>query len=88
MPKTITKEVTLYTFKELVDLEKVGTLKRACERARAWLQEGQTDHDWWDHTYDTWKSALAQIGFDNADISFSGFWSQGDGASFTYMFLR
>ena len=83
MPKTITKEVTLYTFKELVDLEKFGTLTRACEKARQWLQEGQTDHDWWEHTYATWKSALDQIGFKDADISFSGFWSQGDGASFT-----
>lgn len=83
MPKIIMKQVTLYTFAELVELEKVGVLKTACQKAREWLQESQTDHDWWDYTYDTWKGALAQIGFDDAEISFSGFWSQCDGASFT-----
>jgi len=84
MPKTITKEITLYTFAELVELEGTGSgLDKACQKAREWLQESQTDHDWWDYTYDTWKSALAQIGFDDAEISFSGFWSQRDGASFT-----
>jgi len=47
------------------------------------LREGQTDHDWWDYIYEMWGKALTQIGFDEAKISFSGFWSQGDGASFT-----
>lgn len=41
------------------------------------------DHDWWDCTYDYWKSRLARLGVDVDEISFSGFWSQGDGASFT-----
>jgi hypothetical protein len=83
MPKAITKEVTLYTFRELVELEKAGTMRKACEKAREWLQEGATDFDWWDGVYETWTSALEQIGFNSPEISFSGFWSQGDGASFT-----
>lgn len=41
------------------------------------------DHDWWDCTYDYWKSRLARMGVDVDEINFSGFWSQGDGASFT-----
>jgi hypothetical protein len=41
------------------------------------------DHDWWDCTYDYWKSRLARLGVDVDEISFSGFWSQGDGACFT-----
>ena len=41
------------------------------------------DNDWWDCTYDDWKSKLEALGYDDPDIEFSGFWSQGDGASFT-----
>ena len=40
-------------------------------------------HDWYTFTIDEAKSELEEQGFLNADISFSGFWSQGDGASFT-----
>lgn len=42
-----------------------------------------TNHDWWDSEYDWWKGQLQDRGFNNVDISFSGFGSQGDGASFT-----
>lgn len=41
------------------------------------------DYDWWCYVYDDVKSALEVIGFSDTDISFSGFWSQGDGARFT-----
>lgn len=41
------------------------------------------DHDWWDYTYDYWKSRLERMGVDVDEINFSGFWCQGDGASFT-----
>jgi hypothetical protein len=84
MPKNITK--TVYTFAELLAGEKdpeSPITSRAVEKARQWLREGQTDHEWWDFVYDTWKEALSQIGFENADIHFSGFACQGDGASFT-----
>lgn len=41
------------------------------------------DHDWWDGVYEDSKEVLAAFGIDTDDISFSGFWSQGDGACFT-----
>lgn len=94
MPKQVTK--TVYTFKELLEMKQPTTPipktgwtfqampdEKAIEKARQWLMDGQTDHEWWEYTYETWKNALDQIGFCDADISFSGFWSQGDGASFT-----
>lgn len=82
MPKTIIK--TVYTFRELLDLNKEGTVARkAVERARTWLQEAATDFGWYSDVLDLWKQALDQIGFEDATISFSGFWSQGDGARFT-----
>lgn len=82
MPATITK--TVYTFAELIEANKKGKVSTAAvEKARAWLQEGATEHDWYDYTLDEWKKALDSIGFLDATINFSGFWSQGDGASFT-----
>jgi hypothetical protein len=39
--------------------------------------------DWYEFTIDDWKERLAEMGFENSDILFSGFWSPGDGASFT-----
>lgn len=41
-----------------------------------------TDHNWWDSTYDYWTETLLEKGIDPDDFAFSGFWSQGDGASF------
>ena len=82
MPRTITK--TVYTFGELLSLHREGKVtQKTVQRTRTWLIEGQTMHDWWEYVFDLWKKALDQIGFENAKITFSGFWSQGDGASFT-----
>jgi hypothetical protein len=39
--------------------------------------------DWYEFTIDYWKEKLEALGYGNPDIMFSGFWSQGDGASFT-----
>lgn len=87
MPETIMKEITLYTFKELVELEAKGEMRRACEKARDWLQEGATECEWWDFTHDKWRSDLKEVGFNDIEINFSGFWSQGDGASFTCKYV-
>jgi hypothetical protein len=38
--------------------------------------------DWYDFTFHDWKEKLEKIGFCNAEIHFSGFSSQGDGACF------
>lgn len=40
------------------------------------------DVDWFDSVFDDWQTRLEEIGFTNAKIYFSGFWNQGDGASF------
>ena len=53
------------------------------ERARGWLRYAATDFDWYEDVLNFWEQALAQIGFENSDIAFRGFWSQGDGASFS-----
>ena len=82
MPRTITK--TVYTFRELLALHREGKVaQKTVQRVRSWLTEGQTMDDWWEYIFELWKKALDQIGFENAAIAFSGFWSQGDGASFT-----
>jgi hypothetical protein len=82
MPRTITK--TVYTFKELLDLHAKGEVTAtAIDKARGWLSEVATDVGWYDYVYDLWKQALEQIGFMDPEINFSGFWRQGDGASFT-----
>ena len=41
------------------------------------------DSFWNDYTLDYWKEKLESRGFINPEINFSGFASQGDGASFT-----
>ena len=40
------------------------------------------DYNWWDYTYDLFKETCETKGVDVEDITFSGFWSQGDGAAF------
>ena len=55
---------------------------KAKEKALQWFSESQ-DHDWWEATYDSAKEDAKAKGFDIEDIRFSGFWSQGDGASWT-----
>lgn len=43
------------------------------------------DHDWWDSVYDDFRCVCTILGIelDKDEPSFSGFWSQGDGASWT-----
>jgi hypothetical protein len=43
----------------------------------------EPDYEWWDYVYDNAKEDAEQYGFRIDDISFSGFYSQGDGASWT-----
>ncbi len=51
------------------------------------LMEHYHDYDlyegWWESQIDYWQEErLPEEGFEDAEIFFSGFWSQGDGASF------
>lgn len=41
------------------------------------------DHEWWEFTVEQFQEELEALGFANTDFNFSGFSSQGDGASFT-----
>ena len=80
-------EANLYTFKR--NGEEGGripfaNLSAAAKTvARDWYRSDGFDYQWWDHIYDEWKEELKEMGFDGSDIAFSGFSSQGDGASFT-----
>ena len=56
---------------------------KAKERARDNHREGNLDYEWWDHIYEEWITELEEMGWRNPEINFSGFSSQGDGASFT-----
>lgn len=76
MPRQITK--TVYSFKELIDGKKAGV-----EKVRLTLQLRALNSSWDEDVIEDWKTALSQIGFEDAEIMYSGFATQGDGASFT-----
>ena len=69
------RQYSVFTFEELPE--------NIQEIAIDNLRDINVDYDWWEYTIDYYKDLLASAGFENADIAFSGFWSQGDGASFT-----
>lgn len=69
------KTITIFEYSELTP----AVQKRVLDKMRDW----QVDYDWYENELDYWKEKLDQIGFENAIIAFSGFCSQGDGASFT-----
>lgn len=75
------KQVTItyegYTFDELDEDAK--------NHVRSWYAEEVLDYEWYDFTIDEMIDGLRPFGLDvnRKDVSFSGFWSQGDGASFS-----
>ena len=68
-----TKTINVYSFDELSE--------QAKEKAREWFRAGTLDYEWWDGVFEDAKRVGALIGIGIDDIRFSGFWSQGDGAS-------
>jgi len=46
------------------------------------------DDSWYDMAIEHWTEVLNEIGFHSVEIRFRGFWTQGDGASFTGNFHR
>jgi hypothetical protein len=56
--------------------------QRAKDKALQWFSES-LDHEWWEHIYEHAKADGPERGFEIEDVRFSGFWSQGDGASWT-----
>lgn len=71
-----TIETKVYTFDELSDEAKQVALDRH--------REINAHDGWWDPIYDGLHNKAEEAGFEVEDIYFSGFWSQGDGAMFTY----
>ena len=95
MPRVI--EITVYTIDELSDAAK--------EAARAWYRESCLDYEWYDFVYEDFETICGILGVtlgttpvrlygggtrDKPRIHFSGFSSQGDGASFAgrYSYAR
>lgn len=57
-----------------------ATRKKIIEKHR----DINTDYiNWNEGVYEMWIDKLADMGYEEARIKYSGFWSQGDGASFT-----
>lgn len=76
-----TKSVNYYTIEELKTLFP-ETYKNVLEKHRDWNIDGK----WYEATKQDCKTMLAFCGFSDVEIRFSGFGSQGDGASFTGSF--
>lgn len=87
MPEVI--ETTVYRLDELSDTAK--------DKARAWYRDGGFDYDWYDAVYEDFQRIAEILGIrfktctvrlmgggsrQEPRIFFTGFWSQGDGASF------
>jgi len=75
--ETVTIKYETYKFEELTEEAQEKVLEKAREA------KGQYDSEWiFECTLDDWKEKLESMGMDDVKIQFSGFWSQGDGASF------
>jgi len=70
-----TETIKLYSINELSPEAR----EKALEKHRGW----NTDHDWYRDTIARFTEELEEEGYKSPDIRFTGFWSQGDGASFT-----
>lgn len=71
-----TKTIKLYEYDELPEDVKAKVLDN--ER-----YINVDDHFWHEYTLEEWKDKLEAMGFNEPRISYTGFSSQGDGASFT-----
>ncbi len=79
--KRRTRRKNAFTLQQLIG--RFGDNSAAVEAAKDTIRAWNTEDDWYDTTIREWGEALDAIGFEGAEIQFSGFWSQGDGASFT-----
>lgn len=75
--ETVTVEYNTYKFEELSE----EAQEKALDTFRK--SKGQYDSEFiFECVLDDWKEKLENLGMDDVKIQFSGFWSQGDGASF------
>lgn len=77
MSKIKTKEYTVY---DINDIKNNEELKNKILENNRYMN---VDHEWEDGIFEYWKDKLESIGFNNPKIEYYGFYSQGDGASFT-----
>ncbi len=81
--RTISSNSIVRTLPEMKAAADAGEISRASyDRAVQAVVEANADREWCDYIIGTWKSALSEIGFLDAEIRFTGFYSQGDGAVF------
>lgn len=75
MSRVVTKSTEVFTFAELSPKAQAKAIETFSER------EGE----YWSGEYTTaeFKKKLEALGFEDVDTQYSGFYSQGDGASFT-----
>lgn len=67
-------KINLYQFDELNE----ETKKKVLENFR----HINTEHEWYEPVYEGFEEIASEYGIEVEDMSFSGFYSQGDGASF------
>lgn len=75
--RTATKEIKIY------NLEDVKNNPKLKEKVLNKYADINTNYDWWDGEYDIIRNELGEYGFNDVEIEFTGFYSQGDGGSFT-----
>ena len=66
--------VKIYKFDELSNEVQEKVIRRFRE------SDNYLDYAWYDYTMEQYVNKARTQGIDNAEFSFSGFWSQGDGA--------
>jgi len=69
------RKITVYSFDELSDTARQHALEK--------LYNINTNYEWWDSTFDDFKTIADLMGIGVKNIYFSGFSSQGDGACFS-----
>lgn len=75
--RTIITEEVVYSWEDVKNNAEL--LEKALDNNR----DINIDYNWWELDYEDWIEKLEELGYGNIDINFSGFHSQGDGASFT-----
>lgn len=76
--RIVTKEFTVYSVDDVLNMPELK--EKVFNNYRDFNVEFG---DWHDFLLDEWKEKLESYGFYRPEINYSGFWSQGDGASFT-----
>ncbi len=64
-------------------MEKVKFSQLSEDRQWDIVEDAMSNGKWYDDIIQNEEESLNELGFEGVEIQFSGFWSQGDGASFT-----